>query len=133
MEETPYRVLVADDHPHNVALAAIHLKALHCLVETASDGFQCLEAVSRNPPDLVLLDVMMPGMDGFEVCRRLKGDRNYRHIPIVLLTSLQATDDRVNGIEAGADDFISKPFNRHELMARVKSLLRVKRLEEAER
>src|SRR5205085_5041258 len=97
---------------------------------TAGDGFACLEAVSQAPPDLILRDVMMPNLDGLEVCRRLKGDRQYRHIPVILLTALNLPQDRVAGIEAGADDFISKPFNRHELMARVKSLLRVKRLEE---
>ncbi|HEV8293304.1 MAG TPA: response regulator [Tepidisphaeraceae bacterium] len=131
--ETPYRVLVVDDNPQNVLLIQVQLAAIGCEVEAASDGFQCLAAVDRHPPDLILLDVTMPGMDGFEVCRRLKQHKSYRHIPIVLVTALQAGEDRVVGIEAGCDDFISKPFNRHELMARVKSLLRVKRLEENER
>jgi adenylate cyclase len=128
-----YRVLVVDDQPQNLLLAEVHLKALGCTVEKATDGFAALAAVERQPPDLILLDVMMPGMDGFAVCRKLKADREWRHIPIVLVTALNSSEDRVAGIEAGADDFITKPFNRHELTARVKSLLRVKRLEERER
>lgn len=124
---------MVDDNPQNVMLAEVHLKSVGCKVEKAGDGLQCLSLVEHEPPDLILLDVNMPGMDGFEVCRHLKSHKAHRHIPIVLLTALQAPEDRVTGIEAGADDFISKPFNRHELIARVKSLLRVKRLEEAER
>ncbi|MDO8541272.1 MAG: response regulator [Opitutaceae bacterium] len=133
MSDVPFLVLVVDDHPQNVMLAEVHLKSIGCRVDKASDGLQCLAQVEREAPDLILLDVNMPKMDGFEVCRRLKNHKQYRHIPIVLLTALNASEDRVTGIEAGADDFISKPFNRHELIARVKSLLRVKRLEEAER
>lgn len=133
MSDAPFVVLVVDDAPQNVMLAEVNLKAIGCQVKKAFDGVQCLAQVEAEPPDLILLDVNMPNMDGFDVCRRLKGDKRYRHIPIVLLTALNASADRVTGIEAGADDFISKPFNRHELMARVKSLLRVKRLEEAER
>jgi adenylate cyclase len=130
MDETPRRVLVVDDQPQNLLLAEAVLKAVGFAVTKAADGHQCLTAVEAEPPDLILLDVMMPGMDGFEVCRRLKAHREYRYIPIVLLTALTASEDRVTGIEAGADDFISKPFNRHELIARVRSLVRVKRLEE---
>src|SRR5262249_16183709 len=128
-----YRVLVVDDNPQNVLLAEAHLRAQGYVVDRAADGIQALDAAAPDPQDLVLLDIMMPGVDGLSVTRRLKGGRATRHIPIVLLTTLQSTEDRVAGIEAGADDFISKPFNRYELMARVRSLTRVKRLEEAER
>ncbi len=133
MNDQPYRVLVVDDQPNNLALAGVHIRSLGYEVLTASDGPQCLRIVEECPPDVILLDVMMPGLDGFEVCRRLKRHKEHRHIPVVLLTALQDTDDRVTGIEAGADDFVTKPFNRVELLARLKSLVRVKRLEETER
>ncbi|MEA2641515.1 MAG: hypothetical protein QOF51_2909 [Chloroflexota bacterium] len=133
MSEAPYRVLIVDDHEDNRVLAAAFLKPLGCEVTVASDGLECLRAVERRPPDLILLDVMMPGMDGLTACRWLKQHAAFHHIPIVLITALNATSDRVAGIEAGADDFVTKPFNRQELMARVRSLLRVKRLAESER
>src|SRR5262249_37170587 len=94
--------------------------------ETASSGEQALERVTVNCPDLVLLDVNMPGIDGFEVCRRLKADRATRLIPVVLVTTLTASEDRIPGIEAGADDFVAKPPVLAELEARVRSLLRLK-------
>lgn len=133
MSETTYKVLVVDDEPNNLTLATVHIRSLGYEVITAVDGPQCLNLVEETSPDVILLDVMMPGLDGFEVCRRLKRHKEHRHIPVVLLTALYDTDDRVTGIEAGADDFITKPFNRVELLARLKSLVRVKRLEEAER
>ena len=133
MSATPYRILVVDDTPQNVELAQACLEAQGYVVDTGSDGREALDAAARHVPDLILLDVMMPGMDGFEATRRLKAGRETRHVPVVLLTSLTSTEDRVTGIEAGADDFISKPFDRTELVARVRSLVRVKRLEETER
>ncbi len=126
------RVLVVDDDPQNILLAKTVINWMGCDVETAGNGAECLEQVQQSPPDLILLDVMMPDIDGFQVCRRLKDDKDFRHIPIVLLTALDSSQDRVAGAEAGADDFISKPFNRQELTARVKSLLRVKRLHDQE-
>ena len=129
----PYRVLVVDDQPNNLTLASFHIRSLGYEVLTAQDGPECLKLVEESPPDVILLDVMMPGLDGFEVCRRLKRHKEHRHIPVVLLTALTDTDDRITGIEAGADDFVTKPFNRLELLARLKSLVRVKRLEETER
>jgi putative two-component system response regulator len=96
-------------------------------VLAAEDGETALQAVRRDAPDLVLMDVMMPRRSGFDVCRELKHDAATRLIPVVLITALQNSEDRIRGIEAGADDFISKPFNAHELRARVRSLIRIKR------
>jgi class 3 adenylate cyclase len=129
----PYRVLVVDDLVQNLVVAEALLESLGCQVVTARNGQECIDLVAAGAPDLILLDVMMPVMDGLAVCRVLKRDPEHRHIPIVLLTSLDSTEDYVAGIEAGADDFVVKPFRRHELLARVKSLLRVKRLVEGER
>jgi putative two-component system response regulator len=96
------------------------------LVDTVAGEQAALEAVADRLPDVIVLDVMMPGLDGFETCRRLKADRRTRLIPIVLIAALQCTDDRIRAIEAGADDFISKSFNQLELRARVRSLVRIK-------
>lgn len=96
-------------------------------VLTAGSGEEALRIVADEPPDLLLLDVVMPGLSGFEVCRRLKHDRRTRLVPIVMLTALRAREDRLNGINAGADDFLFKPFDAEELRARVRSLVRLKR------
>jgi putative two-component system response regulator len=121
------RVLVVDDIEANRTLVTALLTRDGYEIEAVADGRAALEAVRRRPPDLVLLDVMMPGLTGFEVCRLLKADVHTRLIPIVLITALQQSEDRVQGFDVGADDFISKPFNAHELRARVRSLLRIKR------
>jgi len=97
-------------------------------VLTAKDGQEALAAVAAHPPDLILLDVMMPGTDGYEVCRRLKSDEKTAFIPIVMLTALQELEHRLQGIEVGADEYLTKPFRRMELLTRVRSLLRVKAL-----
>jgi putative two-component system response regulator len=120
-------VLVVDDVTVNISVAAGVLRSAGYEVTTACSGPEALEAVTCEPPDLVLLDVMMPGMDGLEVCRRLKADPVTRLIPVIMVTALRETEDRIRGIEAGADDFITKPFSTHELQARVRSLIRIKR------
>jgi putative two-component system response regulator len=121
------RVLVVDDIEANRALVTALLTRDGYRVEAAATGDAALESVRRDPPDLVLLDVMMPTPNGFDVCRALKQDAATRLIPVVLITALQQSEARIHGLEAGADDFISKPFNAHELRARVRSLLRIKR------
>jgi class 3 adenylate cyclase len=123
--EGAYRVLVVDDDPDMAGYLALLLKREGMAVEMAADGESALVRVMTAPPDLVLLDVMMPGMSGFDVCRQLKGDESTALIPIVLVTALEDTESRVRGIEAGADDFLSKPVKREELVARVKTLRRL--------
>jgi len=120
-----YRVLVVDDDPDMVGFLARLLQSEGMAVETAADGASALSLVGATLPDLVLLDVMMPGASGFDVCRQLKGDEATALIPVVLVTSLEDSESRVRGIEAGADDFLSKPVKREELIARVKTLRRL--------
>lgn len=121
------RVLVVDDVDVNARLVQAVLERDGHTVTVADSGEAALAAIAKEPPDLILLDVMMPGLDGFETCRRLKADAVTRLIPVVLFTALRETDDRIRGFEAGADDFLSKPFHAHELRARVRSLIRIKR------
>jgi len=120
------RVLVVDDILSNVKLLEAKLSAEYFEVLTASSGEQALTRVAAELPDIVLLDVMMPGMDGFEVCRRIKTNPKVAHIPIVMVTALDQPSDRVTGLEAGADDFLTKPVDDLALFARVKSLVRLK-------
>ena len=120
------RILVVDDIPTNLKLLEAKLTAEYYDVVTADEGAKALDLVEREPPDLILLDVMMPNMDGFEVCRRLKENPRSRHIPVVMVTALSDVSDRVKGLEAGADDFLSKPVNDIALFARVRSLVRLK-------
>jgi putative two-component system response regulator len=123
----PASVLIVDDLPGNVRLLEAMLSPDGYVMRTASDGVQALRSIRTDPPDLVLMDVMMPHLNGFDACRTIKQDLSTRLIPVVLATSLDDTASRLSGIEAGADDFISKPFNAPELRARVRSLLRLKR------
>ncbi|MFN3763999.1 MAG: PleD family two-component system response regulator [Aliihoeflea sp.] len=122
------RILVVDDIPANVKLLEARLLAEYFEVLTASNGRDALEICEAGRVDVVLLDVMMPDMDGFEVCRRLKTDSATAHIPVVMVTALDQTADRVRGLEVGADDFLTKPANDLQLMTRVKSLVRLKML-----
>ncbi|MBI3332884.1 MAG: response regulator, partial [Candidatus Omnitrophica bacterium] len=126
MERGP-KILVVDDNEHNLSLLRVILRRHGYEPLLARSGEEALQQVLREPPDLIILDVMMPGMDGIEVCRRLKEDEETRLIPIVIMTSLNQPEDKVRGIEAGADDFLTKPVNQPELMARVRTTLRLKR------
>ena len=120
------RVLVVDDILSNVKLLEAKLTAEYFDVVTAFNGLECLARMEESPPDIVLLDVMMPGMDGFEVCRRIKSNPKSAHVPVVMVTALDQPSDRVAGLEAGADDFLTKPVDDAALFARVRSLVRLK-------
>jgi two-component system cell cycle response regulator len=122
------RILVVDDIPANVKLLEARLLAEYFDVMTAADGYTALAICERNQVDLILLDIMMPGIDGFEVCERLKASQKTAHIPVVIVTALDQPTDRVRGLKAGADDFLTKPVNDLQLISRVKSLLRLKTL-----
>ncbi|HWU63699.1 MAG TPA: PleD family two-component system response regulator [Ensifer sp.] len=122
------RILVVDDIPANVKMLEARLLAEYFDVITAENGFAALELCEKTQVDLILLDIMMPGIDGFTVCERLKANPRTAHIPIVMVTALDQPSDRVRGLKAGADDFLTKPVNDMQLMSRVKSLLRLKAL-----
>jgi len=119
-------ILIVDDQPQNIELLEAYLAGQDYEIITAANGEEALEKLSGNQIDLILLDVMMPGIDGFEVTRRVRKDNTHRLLPIIMVTALRETEDRVKGIEAGCDDFISKPVDKMELLARVRSLLKVK-------
>jgi CheY-like chemotaxis protein len=120
------RVLVVDDNENNRDIVSRLLEREGYQVSTAENGAQALKQISAQPPDLILLDVMMPVMDGIEACKRIKDDPDSRLIPVVIMTALGQVDDRVRGIQAGADDFLTKPVNRGELLARIQTSLRLK-------
>jgi two-component system, cell cycle response regulator len=122
------RVLVVDDILANVRLLEAKLSAEYFEVITAMNGLDALDAIQRSKPDIVLLDVMMPGIDGIEVCRQIKANAATQHIPVVMITALDQPEDRVRGLEAGADDFLTKPVNDISLFCRIKSLVRLKML-----
>ncbi|MGI9415959.1 MAG: PleD family two-component system response regulator [Hyphomicrobiales bacterium] len=122
------RVLVVDDILANVKLLEAKLTAEYFDVLTARSGVEALDVIQRSVPDIILLDVMMPGMDGFEVCQRLKSNPHTQHIPVIMVTALDQPQDRVKGLEAGADDFLTKPVSDVALFSRVKSLVRLKML-----
>src|SRR5216684_6862975 len=124
------RVLVVDDVDVNVRLLEAKLSSEYFTVITASSGEEALHAARSEHPDIVLLDVMMPEMDGFEVCRRLKADARTADMPVIMVTALSEISDRVHGLECGADDFLTKPVNDVALFARVRSLVRLKRVTE---
>jgi two-component system alkaline phosphatase synthesis response regulator PhoP len=126
---TASRVLVVDDNAQNLELIVAYLDSLGVQVDTASDGLEALEKVQEADFSLILLDIMMPKMSGFEVCPKLKNDPKTRNIPVVMVTALNELGDIERAVASGADDFITKPVNRLELITRVKSLLRVSHLQ----
>ena len=122
-------ILIADDNPQNVELLQAYLEELGCRVVSAADGQETLKKVASAKPDLILLDIMMPKMSGFEICRKLKRDPATAGIPICMVTALTEVGDIERAVEAGTDDFLSKPINRWELVTRVRSLLKVRHLQ----
>lgn len=121
-------VLVVDDNEQNLELMQAYLEDLGCPVRIATDGMEALESVEREQPDVVLLDVMMPRMSGFQACARLKGTPRTRDIPVIMVTALNEVGDVERAVECGADDFLTKPVNKLELLTRVRSLMRVRLL-----
>ena len=121
-------VLIVDDNPQNLELLQAFLESLPVKIVSAVDGVDALRKVEEHNPDLILLDIMMPQMSGFQVCRRLKGDPKTRDIQILMVTALNELGDIEQANECGTDDFVSKPVNKIELLTRVKSLLRVRHL-----
>ena len=124
-------ILVVDDQPDNVTLLTFDLEDRGYAVQAAHDGPEALEVIAREQPDAILLDVMMPGMSGIEVCRQLKADSHFAHIPVILVTAKGLDSDIVAGLDAGADDYVSKPYNSRILMSRLEAVLRVKKAQDA--
>ena len=122
------RILIADDNPQNVELLEAYLAGVECELRTAADGDETLRAVDEFRPDLVLLDVMMPRLSGFEVCKMLRANPATRDTLILMVTALNAASDFERGVQSGTDDFLTKPVNKVELLCRVRSLLRVRHL-----
>ena len=122
------RILVVDDVEANVRLLEAKLTLEYYDVLTCQDGATALTIAAAEQPDIILLDVMMPGMDGFETCKRLKADPATNHIPVVLVTALDGREDRIKGLEAGADDFVTKPLDDVILFARLRSQIRLKQV-----
>ncbi|HYQ99150.1 MAG TPA: response regulator [Casimicrobiaceae bacterium] len=125
---TPARILIVDDNPTNVKVLATRLTAEGYEIVTAADGEEGLAAARAQTPDLILLDVMMPKLDGFEVCRRLRADASFPFTPIIMVTAMADSRDVVAGLEAGGDEYLTKPVDHAALAARVRSMLRIKRL-----
>jgi len=126
-QKTPV-VLVVDDNQQNLELLRAYLEDIDCETVPAYDGPEAIEIVAKAPPDLILLDVMMPKMSGFEVCRRIKNDPKTTDIPVIMVTALNEFGDIERGIDCGTDDFLSKPVHKLELLTRVKTLLKLKHL-----
>ena len=121
-------VLVVDDNQQNLELLQAYLEDMDCETVPANDGPDALEIIAKEPPDLILLDVMMPKMSGFEVCKRIKNDPKTSGIPVIMVTALNEFGDIERGIDSGTDDFLSKPVNKLELVTRVKTMLKLKHL-----
>lgn len=123
-------VLVVDDHEQNLELLQAYLEELGCAIVFARDGLEAVEAVEVSPPDLVLLDVMMPKLSGYQVCEKIKSDPDTRDIPVIMVTALGEISDVERAVDVGADDFLTKPVHQIELVTRVKSLLRFRLLKQ---
>ena len=119
------KILLVDDNLQNLELIQAYLEGMPVEISTAVDGVEAIESIEANPPDLVLLDVMMPRMSGFEVCQKLKSNPDTRDIVVIMVTALHEVADYERAVESGTDDFLSKPVNKLELLTRVRSLLRV--------
>jgi len=128
MTAANYHILVVDDDWMNREVIEAHLQTKHYRVSSAHNGTSALKVAQADPPDLIMLDVMLPDMSGFEVCARVKSSEQTRFVPVVMVTALESEEDRIKAIEAGADDFVTKPFNSLLMLTRVRSLLRLKRL-----
>ena len=124
ISDTRSKILLVDDEIDTLLPLKMSLEAEDYLVLGASNGFEALELAKTNIPDLILLDIMMPGMDGYEVCAQLKKDPVMRNIPVIMLTAKDAVREKVKGLDIGADDYVTKPFNLNELKARIKSVMR---------
>jgi diguanylate cyclase (GGDEF)-like protein len=129
--DAPTRIFIVDDHEDNIEVLRVRLESWGYETASAFNGADALKYVEATPPDLILLDVMMPGIDGIEVARQIKANKSLPFIPIIMQTALDATENKVEGLEAGADDYITKPIDFAELKARLLSMLRIKRLQEA--
>jgi len=127
-QDTPSKVLIVDDNPQNAELLQAYLEPMSYDILIAADGLEALEKIETFVPDIILLDIMMPRMSGFEVCKRIKKNPKTADIPVVMVTALNELGDIERGVDCGADDFLSKPINKLELVTRVKSLLRVRHL-----
>ncbi len=126
-DKTPV-VLVVDDNQQNLELLQAYLEDVDCQAVPARDGLEALEIIAKDPPDLILLDVMMPKMSGFEVCKRIKNDPKTSDIPVIMVTALNEFGDIERAIDSGTDDFLSKPVNKLELLTRIKTMLKLKHL-----
>lgn len=122
------KILIVDDNPTNVELLCAQLKSYNYEIATAFDGDAALKKIEESPPDLVLLDLMMPKVSGYEVCQQIKKNKKTQLIPVIVVTALKDLNDKIKAIEIGADDFLMKPFNKLELITRIKSLLKLKEL-----
>lgn len=122
------RILIADDNPTNVELLEVYLAEVDCEIATAADGRETLEQVARFRPDLILLDIMMPKLSGFEVCKKIKEDPATRNIMILMVTALNEDGDIERAVAAGCDDFLSKPVNKLELLKRVENMLKLRHI-----
>jgi two-component system, OmpR family, alkaline phosphatase synthesis response regulator PhoP len=123
------KILIVDDNAQNAELLQAYLEVLEADIRIAVDGVDAMEKIAQENPDIILLDIMMPRMSGFEVCRRVKNDPETKNILVVIVTALNELGDVERGVDCGADDFLSKPINKLELLTRVKSLLRVRNLQ----